>query len=82
MATSWRLWAKWGSSCDIGFDATNFLKKHLQYEWLEGYLRDFPAKPWTVFPSEQAEPAVKPRLAPASFDAAQDRPVAGVASIE
>ena len=74
MAKSWRLWAKWGSSCDIGFDAVSFLKKHAQYEWLEGYLRDFPAKPWTVFPSEQAEPAVEPRLAPA--------PVAGVASIE
>jgi hypothetical protein len=74
MAKTWRLWAKWGSSCDIGFDAVNFLKKHAQYEWLEGYLRDLPAKPWTVFPSEQAEPAVKPRLAPA--------PVVGVASIE
>jgi hypothetical protein len=53
MAKNWRMWAKWGSSCDIGFDAVSFLKKHPQYEWLEGYLRDFPAEPWTVFPSEQ-----------------------------
>ena len=52
MAKNWRLWAKWGSSCNIGFDAKEFLQKHPQYDWLDGYLKDLPAKPWTVFPAK------------------------------
>lgn len=50
MAKNWQFWAKWGSSCDIGFDAKKFLEEHPQYEWLKGYLKDLPAKPWTIFP--------------------------------
>ena len=50
MAKNWQIWAKWGSSCDIGFDAEQFLEKHPQYDWLEGYLKDLPANPWTIFP--------------------------------
>lgn len=52
MAENWKIWAKWGSSCDIGFNAREFLDKHPQYEWLEGYLKDLPAQPWTIFPSD------------------------------
>ncbi len=52
MAKAWQLWAKWGGSCDIGFNAAQFIEKHPQYEWLKGYLPDLPAKPWTVFPPE------------------------------
>jgi hypothetical protein len=52
MAEAWRFWAKWGSSCDIGFDAAEFLKKHRQYAWLEGYLKDYCADPWTLLPSD------------------------------
>jgi hypothetical protein len=55
MAKNWRLWARWGSSCDIGFDAAGFLEKHPQYNWLKGYLADLPARPWTVFPSERRQ---------------------------
>jgi len=51
MAEAWQFWAKWGSSCDIGFDSAEFLKKHRQYGWLDGYLKDYPAEPWTVLPS-------------------------------
>ncbi|MGD2085740.1 MAG: hypothetical protein PVH61_06095 [Candidatus Aminicenantes bacterium] len=51
MAKKWKFWAKWGSSCDIGFDARRFLEKHPQYNWLKGYLKDLPALPWTVFSS-------------------------------
>jgi len=54
MVKDWKIWAKWGSSCDIGFDAQKFLEKHTQYDWLEGYLKDLPAKPWTVFPCTAA----------------------------
>jgi hypothetical protein len=49
LAKNWQLWAKWGSSCDIGFDAKEFLEKHTQYDWLQGYLKDIPAEPWTIF---------------------------------
>ncbi len=53
MAKSWRLWAKWGGSCEVGFNAADFLENHPQYDWLKGYLPDLPPKPWTVFPRER-----------------------------
>ncbi len=53
MAQNWQLWAKWGGSCDLGFNAADFLQKHHQYDWLTGYLPDFPAQPWTIFPRER-----------------------------
>jgi hypothetical protein len=53
MAANWQFWAKWGTSCDIGFSAAEFLKAHPQYEWLKGHLRDLPAKPWTVLPAKK-----------------------------
>ena len=55
LAKNWQFWAKWGSSCDIGFDAKQFLEKHTQYDWLTGYLKDLPAKPWTIFPLKERE---------------------------
>ncbi len=55
MAKNWQFWARWGSSCDIRFNAEEFLQKHTQYDWLEGYLKDLPAEPWTVFPVRQEE---------------------------
>ena len=54
MARDWQLWAKWGSSCDIVFDANEFLEKHPQYGWLKDCLGDLSAKPWMVFPSKKA----------------------------
>jgi len=53
LAKNWKLWAKWGSSCDIGFDAEDFLEKHPQYEWMTGFLKDLPVNPWTLFPLEK-----------------------------
>jgi hypothetical protein len=50
MARNWQLWAKWGSSCDRNFVAREFLEKHTQYDWMDGYLHDLPSQPWTVFP--------------------------------
>ena len=55
LAKNWRFWAKWGSSCDIGFNAKQFLEKHTQYDWLRGYLKDLPAEPWTMFPVKEKE---------------------------
>jgi len=54
MAKDWKLWARWGSSCDIGFDAEEFLERHPQYEWLKGHLKELPAEAWTIFPSGSA----------------------------
>jgi hypothetical protein len=53
MAKNWHWWAKWGGSCALGFNAADFLQKHPQYDWLGGYLPDFPVKPWTIFPRER-----------------------------
>ncbi|UCG50778.1 MAG: phospholipase, partial [Candidatus Latescibacterota bacterium] len=52
MAKDWKLWAKWGHSCDLRFDAEEFLRKHPQYEWLNGHLADLPTNPWTIFPGD------------------------------
>ncbi len=51
MALGMSFWGKWGSSCDIPFDAEKFLKAHRQYDYLAGYLKSRPAEPWTVFKS-------------------------------
>jgi len=50
MVKNWQFAAKWGSSCNIGFDAKRFLEKHPQYDWLDGFLKDLPPQPWTIFP--------------------------------
>lgn len=50
MARNWQFWAKWGSSCDRNFNAADFLAKRTQYDWMQGYLKDLPAEPWTIFP--------------------------------
>jgi len=55
MARNWQFWAKWGSSCEIGFDAEKFLDQHTQYDWLDGYLGDLPAEPWTVLSTKETE---------------------------
>jgi hypothetical protein len=51
MAQEMTFWAKWGSSCDIPFDAEKFFKAHRQYNYLSGYLKSRPTQPWTVFKS-------------------------------
>lgn len=49
MAKQMSFMAKWGSSCDLSFDAKAFLEEHPQYEWMTGLLKDRPIQPWTVF---------------------------------
>lgn len=50
MAKNWQFAAKWGSSCDISFDAKKFLETHPQYDWLDGFISDLPAQPWIIVP--------------------------------
>jgi hypothetical protein len=60
MARKWQFWAKWGSSCDRSFVAKDFLSRHTQYDWMEGYLKDLPPEPWTIFPpGEEPSPSAE-----------------------
>lgn len=46
--------ARWGNSSGMPFDASDFLEEHIQFRYLDGYLKDRPAQPWTKFsPDEQ-----------------------------
>ena len=50
MAKDMSFWARWGNSCGTPFIAQDFLEKHQQYNWLEGYLEDRPSQPWCMVP--------------------------------
>jgi Phospholipase B len=43
------LWARWGHACGERFNADAFIRKHPQWEWLSGYMRNRPSYPWSVF---------------------------------
>jgi hypothetical protein len=49
LARSLGLWARWGNSSGIPFDAEKFLTGHIQWGHLKGYLKDRPSQPWTLF---------------------------------
>ncbi len=49
MAKVLSFWARWGSSSGMPFDAEEFLAEHIQYSHLDGYLKDRPTQPWTLF---------------------------------
>ena len=49
MAKDMSFVARWGSACGTPFDARTFLEKHLQFDWMEGLLKDRPSQPWTSF---------------------------------
>jgi hypothetical protein len=37
----------------MGFEAKKFLEKHPQCDWLDGFLKDLPPQPWTMFPPKK-----------------------------
>jgi hypothetical protein len=41
--------ARYGNSCGIPFNKTEFFKKHRQYEKFIPYIKDRPSAPWTDF---------------------------------
>jgi len=53
MAKDLSFWARWGSSSGMPFDAEAFLAEHTQYSHLEGYLKDRPTQPWTLFRADE-----------------------------
>jgi len=55
MAKDFSFWARWGSSSGMAFDAKKFLAEHTQYSHLEGYLKDRPTQPWTLFRADEGK---------------------------
>jgi hypothetical protein len=53
MAKDWQFAAKWGHPCGIGFNAKQFLDKHPQYDWLDGFLKDLAPQEWTILPPKK-----------------------------
>lgn len=41
--------ARWGSACGTPFNAVSYLRKHPQFDWMEGLINDRPSQPWSVF---------------------------------
>lgn len=40
---------KFGSSCNVGFQVDEYIRKHRQFENFKPYLKDRPVQPWTEF---------------------------------
>jgi hypothetical protein len=55
MARQMSFMARWGSACGMPFDASAFLGKHTQFEWMKGLLKDRPTQPWTIFKSGESK---------------------------
>jgi hypothetical protein len=55
MAKQMSFIARWGSSCGLPFNASAFLEKHPQYDWMDGLLVDRPTQPWTIFKSGETK---------------------------
>jgi hypothetical protein len=53
MAKDLSFWARWGNSSGMPFDAAQHLADHIQYDYLDGYLKDRPTQPWTLFGVEE-----------------------------
>ncbi|MDP8275037.1 MAG: hypothetical protein RAO92_01405, partial [Candidatus Euphemobacter frigidus] len=53
LADKMSLWARWGNSSGMPFDAEKFLAEHIQYADLKGYLRSRPEQPWTLFEGDK-----------------------------
>ena len=40
---------RYGNSCGLAFNASEFFKKHRQFYKFEPYVKDLPSQPWTEF---------------------------------
>ena len=49
MAKQMSFSARWGSACGIAFNASTYLEKHPQFDWMKGLVKDRPTQQWTVF---------------------------------
>ncbi len=53
LAKKMSFWARWGNSSGMPFYAEGFLKRHIQWEYLRGYLKDRPSEPWVLFKASE-----------------------------
>ena len=51
MANKMGFIARFGSSCGMPFNASEFCNENRQWKYLEPYLKDRPSEPWTIFVS-------------------------------
>ena len=49
MAGKMSFFARYGNSCGMAFNASEFCKKHRQFERFCPYLKDRPSQPWSLF---------------------------------
>ncbi|MDD3041497.1 MAG: hypothetical protein PHW56_00860 [Methanosarcinaceae archaeon] len=55
LAKEFAFWGRWGNSSGIPFEASEFLKEHIQWKHLDGYLKDRPSQPWTLFKAKEIQ---------------------------
>jgi hypothetical protein len=55
LAAGLSFWARWGNSSGTPFDADDFLAEHAQWSHLDGYLKDRPTQPWSLFTASQKQ---------------------------
>jgi hypothetical protein len=48
LARKMQMVCKFGSSCNIGFNAKSFFNKHHQWRFFKDYIKDRPVQPWTL----------------------------------
>lgn len=48
LAEKFSFWARFGRSCGEPFSASEYLRRHPQWDWQREFLRDRPAQPWTL----------------------------------
>lgn len=56
MAANLSMSARWGNSSGMPFVAADYLTAHPQFDYLDGYLRDRPTQPWTLFTAGEHAP--------------------------
>ncbi len=61
LAATLSIAARWGNSSGLPFSAADYLAAHPQFDYLDGYLKDRPTQPWTIFTAGQ--PAATAELA-------------------
>jgi hypothetical protein len=49
LAKSMSFWGRFGNSSGMPFVAAEYLEEQPQFDYLEGYLKDRPTQPWTLF---------------------------------
>ena len=54
LAKDLSLWARYGSSSGMAFDADAFMREHIQWDDLADYIWSRPSQPWSLFSRRRA----------------------------